>query len=154
MTDGIRPKPLRSPEVVANLWVYADEAGYVARIAGRAYVLDGDDEMKLAVLRQLAATDFLHAEWSPVPKRFTVVGDAGDRMEGVAHASMLNDGVTPGQLFGSLLDKLSAGVPEQMRSLNCEYQRFRLKMPDDPLTVTTVIVEREDGTLTPHVSGD
>lgn len=148
-----RPKPLVNPEVVANLWAYTDENGYVLRIAGRGYVLDGDDEMKLAVLRQFAATDFLHAEWSPVPKHFRVVGIDGEQMEGVAHASMLNDGVSPGRLFGPLLEKLAAGIPEQMRSMHGEYQRFRLKMPDDPLTVTTVIIEREDGTLTPHVSG-
>jgi hypothetical protein len=152
MSAGVRPRPLRSPEVVANLWAYADEGGYIARIAGRAYVLDGDDDVKLAVLKQLAATDFLHAEWQPVPKRFAVVNSEGERMEGVAHASMLNDGVTPGHLFGPLLDKLSAGVPEQMRSIDGEYQRFCLKMSDDPLTVTTVIVEREDGSLIPHTS--
>lgn len=152
MTEGVRPRPLRNPEIVANLWAYVDEGGYIARIAGRAYVLDGDDEDKLAVLRQLAATDFLNAEWEPVPKRFAVVGPEGERMAGVAHASMLNDGVTQGHLFGSLLDKLSEGVPEQMRSMDGEYQRFRLKMPDDPLTVTTVVIEREDGTLTPYAA--
>ena len=48
--SGARPQTLRNPEVVANLWVYADEAGYVARIAGKVYVLDGSDREKLDLL--------------------------------------------------------------------------------------------------------
>ena len=150
----VRPKPLPNPEVVVNLWAFADEGGYITRVAGRAYVLDGDDDedTKLAVLKLLSATDFLHAQWHPVPKQFTVVGHDGERMEGVAHASMLSDEVTPGQLFGPLLDKLAAGMPEQMRPVNGEYQRFHLKMSGDPLTVTTFVIEREDGTLTPQVA--
>ena len=64
------PRPLRNPEVCVNLWAYADEAGYIARVAARSYVLDGDDAAKLAVLHRLAATDFLHAEWMGVSKQF------------------------------------------------------------------------------------
>ena len=89
------PRPLRNPEVCVNLWAYADEAGYIGRVAARSYVLDGDDAAKLAVLHQLAATDFLHAEWMGVSKQFVISNPDGERMEGVAHASMLNDGVTP-----------------------------------------------------------
>jgi hypothetical protein len=58
MTKSV-PGYLTDAEVVANLWVYSDEAGYVARVAGKAYVLDGSDTEKLALLRQLAGTDFL-----------------------------------------------------------------------------------------------
>ena len=152
MSASARPSPLRNPEVVANLWAYSNEDGYIHRIAGRAYVLDGDDAAKLAVLKRLSATDFLHAEWGPVPKNFTVSGPNGEQLKGVAHASMLNDGVTPGYLFGPLLDKLAASVPEQARSVDGNYQCFKLKMQEDPLTVTTLVVEREDGSLTPCVS--
>jgi hypothetical protein len=35
--SGASPHPPNNPEVVANLWVYADEAGYVARVAGKVY---------------------------------------------------------------------------------------------------------------------
>jgi hypothetical protein len=56
--SGASPRPLNNPEVVANLWVYADEAGCIARVAGKTYVLDGTDREKLDLLRRLAATDF------------------------------------------------------------------------------------------------
>jgi len=146
------PRPLVNPEVCVNLWAYADEAGYIARVAARAYVLDGRDDAKLAVLRQLAATDFLHAEWLGVAKQFAVNGPDGERMEGVAHASMLNDGATPGVLFEPLFKKLAASVPQQVRTENDGYVAFRLELPTDPLTVTTVVMEFNDGRLVPMVS--
>ena len=71
------PRPLRNPEVCVNLWAYADEAGYIARVAARSYVLDGDDAAKLAVLHRLAATDFLHAEWMGVSKQFVISNPNG-----------------------------------------------------------------------------
>lgn len=146
------PRPLRNPEVCVNLWAYADEAGYIARVAARSYVLDGDDAAKLAVLHQLAATDFLHAEWMGVSKQFVISNPDGERMEGVAHASMLNDGVTPGVLFGPLFNKLEAAVPKYARTANGGYEAFSLKLPEDPLTVTTVVMEMDDGRLVPMVS--
>lgn len=146
------PRPLRNPEVCVNLWAYTDEAGYIARVAARSYVLDGDDAAKLAVLHQLAATDFLHAEWMGVSKQFVISNPDGERMEGVAHASMLNDGVTPGVLFGPLFNKLEAAVPKQARTSNGGYEAFSLKLPEDPLTVTTVVMEMDDGRLVPMVS--
>lgn len=151
MTRSV-PRPLSNPEVCVNLWAYADEGGYIARIAARSYVLDGDDEAKLAVLHQLAAADFLHAEWMGVSKQFVINGPDGERMEGIAHASMLGDGVTPGVLFAPLFDRLANDVPQQARTANGGYEAFRLELPEDPLTVTTVVMELDDGSLVPMLS--
>lgn len=151
---GTTARPLRNPEVFDNLWAYEDEGGYIARVAVRAYVLDGDDDAKLGVLHLLAATDFLHAEWVGESKQFVISGPDGERMEGVAHASLLNDGVTPGALFGPLFNKLEAAVPQQVRTANGGYEAFSLKRPEDPLTVTTVVMEFDDGRLVPMVSAN
>ena len=86
-----RPRPLNNPEVVLNLWAYADEGGYIVRLAGKAYVMDGSDEEKLAQLHALSATDFLSATWQSVPKNFTVTNADGEEMHGVAHSSMISD---------------------------------------------------------------
>jgi len=94
----------RNPEACVNPWAYADEADYIARSAARSSVLDGDDADKLAVLHQLAATDFLHAKWMGVSMQFVISHPDGERREGVADTSMLNDGVTPGVLFGPLFN--------------------------------------------------
>jgi len=70
--------------VVLNPWAYADEAGYVMRIADEAYVMDRDDNEKLALPRHLPATDFLSASWQKVPQNFSVPNETGQKMQGVA----------------------------------------------------------------------
>lgn len=147
-----RGRAPQKPEVVLNLWAYADRAGNIVRLAGKAYVMDGEDEQKLELLRQLSATDFLSAPWHKVPERFSVVYPDGERLSGVAHVSLLSAPESHEHLFGSLMDLLAERLPEQMRSINAEYQRFRMHLPQAPLTVTTVVVEHEDGRLEPMVS--
>lgn len=145
------PRALRNAEVVANLWVYSDEAGYVARVAGRAYVLDGEDSEKLALLRRLAATDFLCAESMPVPENFSVVLPDGQRLR-AAQLTHLSDEYSKSALVGPMLEKLAEGVPSQFRHRGDEYESFAMRMPKAPLTVLTVVVEHEDGRLVPMVN--
>lgn len=145
------PRILKNPEVVANIWVYADEAGYVARISGKAYVLDGTDSEKLALLRQLAGMDFLSAEWIPIPENFGVIGTDGERIR-YAQLSMLADENAKSVLVGPLLERLAASIPEQLREVNGEYEPFTMQMPEAPLTVLTVVIESPDGRLLPVVN--
>lgn len=64
--------PLKNPEVVINLWAYSGEDGTILRLAGKTYVMQGTNAEKLALLRQLAASDFLSAPWHKVPANFTI----------------------------------------------------------------------------------
>ena len=43
-------------------------------------------------------------------------------------------------------------MPKQARTANGGYEAFSLKLPEDPLTVTTVVMEMDDGRLVPMVS--
>lgn len=144
--------PLDEPEVALNLWAYTDESGTIMRIAGRTYVVEGTEEQKLSKLRALSGSDFLAAAWFKVPKNFSIVGEGGRKMEGVAHASLLSNPDSHSALFGQLIDGLERQVPEQLRCIKGEYEKFRMDVPKDPLTVTTVVIERDDGTLVPMVS--
>ncbi|HBL53882.1 MAG TPA: hypothetical protein DDZ34_07655 [Syntrophaceae bacterium] len=48
------------PEVIINLWDYADEEQQIiVSLAGRAYIVQGTDEEKTALLQKLAVTDFV-----------------------------------------------------------------------------------------------
>lgn len=143
---------LREPEVVLNLWACTGEDGYIVRLAGKAYVLEGDDKMKLSILHTLAATDWLSSNWEKVPANFSLNGTDGQEMKGVAHASMLVDPSSHAYLFGPLMEVLAKNLPEQMRCTDGNYEPFKLELPQEPLTVTTVIMEYEDGRLEPMVS--
>jgi hypothetical protein len=51
-----------------------------------------------------------------------------------------------------LLEKLAASIPEQLREVDGEYRRFKLQMPEAPMTVLTVVVEHPDGLLVPMLN--
>lgn len=154
MRPKTSPQPLMQPEVTLNLWAYASADGTVLRLAAKAYVMDGDDALKLRLLRALSATDFLSVAWYPVPKRFTLVNHDGDRLVGAAKASMISEPLFHSQLFAALIEEVAAVLPEQLRSINGDYQPFRLELPESPLAVTTVVLEHGDGQLVPMVGID
>lgn len=145
-------RSLNDPEVVINLWAYSGEDGTILRLAGKAYVMQGTDAEKLVLLRDLAASDFLCAAWHQVPSNFTIQHADFGEMKGAAQASMIGDPYYHQNLFGPLIEILAKSVPTQARSINGEYQHFRLDMPEAPLSVTTLVMEYEDGTLVPMIS--
>lgn len=145
--------PLNNPEVVINLWAYAGEDGTILRLAGKTYAMQGTDAEKLALLRQLAATDFLSAPWHKVPPNFTIQHPYFGEMKGAAQASMLGDPQYHEHLFGPLIENLSNAIPDQARTVNGEYEAFRLDIPQEPLFISTVVMEYEDGSLTPMIAG-
>jgi len=145
---------VEAPEVVLNLWAYVDEAGYILRLAGKSYVMDGDDDEKLALLQKLSRTDFLSAEWCKVSPNFKIINPDGKEMTGVATESLLADPISHSHLFEPLIEQLASSIPEQLRSYDGDYDSFRLDLPQDPLCVTTVIMEYENGTQIPMVSAN
>ncbi len=145
-------RPLDNPEVVINLWAYSGEDGTILRLAGKTYVMQGTDTEKLALLRQLASTDFLSSPWHKVPANFTIQHTDFGEMKGAAQASMIGNSQYHEHLFGPLIENLAQLIPEQARSVNGEYQKFRLALPEEPLCVSTIVMENEDGTLVPMVS--
>jgi hypothetical protein len=145
--------PLDNREVVINLWAYSGEDGTILRLAGKTYVMQGTDAEKLWLLRHLAASDFLCAPWHKVPVNFTIQHVYFGERKGVAQASMVSDPQYHEHLFGPLIESLAQAIPEQVRSVNGEYRKFRLAIPQEPLCVSTIVMEYEDGTLIPMVSG-
>ena len=65
------PEWMSEIEVCANLWLIADQGTRIVHCFGaRLYVLSGDDESKLSTLRSLAQSDYLAAQWFPIPERY------------------------------------------------------------------------------------
>lgn len=145
-------RPLNNPEVVINLWAYAGEDGTILRLAGKTYVMSGSDAEILALLRQLAASDFLCAVWQKVPSNFTIQHSDLGELKGAAKASMINNQNYHRNLFGPLIEMLSKSIPAQICSENGEYRPLPVDMPNAPLSVTTIVMEYEDGTLVPLIS--
>lgn len=149
-------RPTENPEVVFNLWAYLGEDGYIMRLAGKAYVMKGSDTEKLTLLRMLSGSDFLSAQWDAHWDDVAVgiASDSTPENQGnkLPDDSILSNPEGRKSLFGPLIDKLAKSLPEQVCTVNGDYQELSLKIPREPLCVSTVIRENEDGTFAPLLS--
>lgn len=139
----------RQAEIVLNLWAYSNEEGYVQRLAGKCYALHGSDADKLTVLRTLAKSDFLSAQWEPVPKNYGITNADGKEILGITTTNEVLDQDSSVQLFRALIDRLEANLPEQVLCIDGGYKTFILKIPQQPLRITTLVIEQSDGQLVP-----
>ena len=55
-------------ELCFNLWYKIDANGMIISIAGRAYLLEGTDKDKTAVLANLSDQDYKAVDFMPVPR--------------------------------------------------------------------------------------
>lgn|SRR5574340_88646 len=131
--------PSNDTELVLNLWAFMDSAtGVIFRISGKAYAMSGSDADKLSLLRALSATDYLSVGWHKVPSNVSVVDDIGRSVAGATHVSGLDE--QHSLVFGPLVEEFARQVPDQLRSVRGEYQPFKPELPENPLTVTTIVV--------------
>jgi hypothetical protein len=136
-------------EIVLNLWAYSDQQGYVQRLAGKCYALHGNDAEKLSVLRALAKSDYLSAKWESVPKNYRLINVDGSELLGVARTNEVMDEHAHVQLFHALIEQLEADLPVQLLCSEGEYKSFRMKIPQEPLAIRTLVIEQDDGRLVP-----
>ncbi len=132
-------------EVIVNLWYIVDEPlGLIYRLMGRAYVASGSEESKIVLLKALSRTDYLAAQSFPVPKRFKV-HNGSETMEGYCRATVLDSGGYG--LFEQVFEHLDSIMPPQASFENGEPTVFKMKLPPDPLCVTTALLEDENGVI-------
>jgi hypothetical protein len=135
-------------DIVVNLWAYIDEGtGMVYAISGKAYALQGGDEDKFGVLRQLAATDHLTAKRHGLPKRFTVT-DGQQSREGMTHPRIIRDNVA--DTFESVFQSIEANLPPIPDFLTGRHKQQRI--PQEPLYLLTFLREDDEGNVTPITS--
>jgi hypothetical protein len=135
-------------ELCLNLWYFVDDSGIVVRIAGKAYALRGSDEEKLVALHLMAGTDHLTATQGKIPEHFIIHTEHGE-LKGAAPVNLLYD--NEANAYGPLIDQIERELPKGIRSVDGNYEQFSIKIPQQPLIVTTVVYEREDGELVARV---
>jgi hypothetical protein len=145
---AIQDVPHSSAEICLNLWYFVDDSGIVLRLAGKAYALTGEEDAKLATLHLMSGTDHLTATQGKVPQRFVLKSSQGD-LTGAVPVAVLHQ--NHAAVFGPLMDQIERELPKVIRSVNDTYERFVVKLPQDPLCVTTAVYERADGELMARV---
>jgi hypothetical protein len=136
-------------EICLNTWFFVDSTGMVIRIASKAYALKGTDEEKLAILKSLAGTDHLSATHGRIPKRYVTTVD-GQEMAGSIPAAALQSDPLP--VFDDLFTEIEKSLPQLYRTVNDEYEPFKLQLTEPFLWVMTSIFESNDGQLIARVS--
>jgi hypothetical protein len=136
-------------ELVANVWPVVDEGtGLVQRYLVRAYAMRAEDRVISAVLKALAPTDFRIARAFKIPTRFKVTSEYGTL-----------SGAVP---IGTFHQDMQTILEEAYRSLENDYAKLQCidmssesprpvnvipRFPNNPYTVTTVLIETPDGRL-------
>jgi hypothetical protein len=143
--------PHSTAELCFNLWYFFDDSGIVLRIAGKAYALRGSDEEKLAALHLMAGTDHLTATQGKVPERFVIHTEHGE-LKSAAPVHFFHD--NDANAYGALIDQIERDLPKGIRSVGSNYEHFTMKIPQQPLIVTTAVYEREDGELVARVASN
>jgi len=130
-------------ETIINLWYFVDEdRQFIVVLAGRAYIANGTDEEKTALLKQLSGTDYPLAIRRLVPDRY-VSDYAGKMRPGVAPVSELDNPAT--QLFEEVYQAIAEDLAKMAEAQNLPVDDF--KIPDNPLFVMTALYQDDYGTI-------
>jgi len=129
------------PEIILNLWYLYDDLGMIYKLLARPYVRNGTDEEKLAFLRGLATTDYMLAQWFPVPERFHttfVVGEETRKMDVIGLDSVeLRGGFQA--LFEDAYQQIEKDLPAATK----------LRIPREPLVCITPLFVDDNGGFHP-----
>ena len=136
-------------EICVNCWFYVDSTGVVIRLAAKAYALSGTDDEKLALLKALSATDHLTSIQGKVPQGFILNLDDA-RLPGAIPAASLQ--MDPLPVFEDLFEEIIASLPDLIRSVDDEYEKFRMQLNEPFLWVLTSVFESPDGQLIARIS--
>ncbi len=135
-------------ELCVNLWFCFDkETGFINAISGQGYFLTDSDEQKSILLKELATSDFLNAQWLPIPNRYKTNIIDVDRNKSMSFSGVIHT---------SDIDILGMGLFEdvfkQIEAVNQDYIPVKdaaiVRVPDAPLYVMTAI-ENTNGRLRP-----
>ena len=155
MPDSFQQKPTSlsvtdaDAEICLNTWFFVDSTGMVIRIAAKAYALKGSDEEKLAILKSLAGTDHLSATQGRIPERYVTTVE-GQEMAGSIPAAALQSEPLP--VFDDLFTEIEKSLPQLYRTVDDQYEPFKLQLTEPFLWVMTSIFESSEGQLIARVS--
>jgi len=141
-------------ELVANVWPVVDEGtGLVRRYFVRAYAMDAEDRVISTVLKSLAPTDFRIARVFKIAARFQFTSEHGTL-----------SGAVP---VGAFHQQMQTILEEAYRTMENDYVKVQgidmssgspmpvnviPRFPNNPYTVTTVLIETLDGQLIPQMA--
>jgi hypothetical protein len=127
-------------ELCCNLWAILDkDTQVIYALTGKIYALQGTDEEKLNVLRQLSLHDHQTTQADNLPERFTITGRDGLQQKRMTTIGTFYD--PNSVLFEELFTRLELKLPATIDYQSAEPKEVPQKLPDDPLCISTLVIE-------------
>ncbi len=140
-------------ELIVNLWAYYDaNEKLIYALSGRVYNANGTNEEKLALLKKLAATDYIAAKKYKVPERFAISYTNGERRTGVTFINAVYDPYA--QLFNDMFINLENELPPLLKFTGSDFEEKKQSLSDAPLTVITVLYEDAYANIRPLITDE
>ncbi|WP_326935333.1 hypothetical protein [Flavobacterium sp. PL11] len=141
---------MNTQEIVVNLWFIVDigtNLCYTWSI--KPYALFGTDDQKLKILQVLAQSDYITVSQRKLPSNYVlVVGN--EKLTGVVEASQIQN------VFEGNVDYFITEIEKDLvisgNTFSNTMQKIELKLPNNPIYVSTIIAENDQGETRPLTS--
>ncbi|MDG2432729.1 hypothetical protein [Flavobacterium sp.] len=141
---------MNTQEIVVNLWFIVDigtNLCYTWSI--KPYALFGTDDQKLKILQVLAQSDYITVPQRKLPSNYVlVVGN--EKLTGVVEASQIQN------VFEGNVDYFITEIEKDLvisgNAFSNVMQKIELKLPNNPMHVSTIIAQNDKGETRPLTS--
>jgi hypothetical protein len=134
---------MNTPEIVVNIWFIVDigtNLCYTWSI--KPYALIGTDDEKLKILEILAQSDYITVHQRKLPNYYTLeLGN--EKLAGVVDANQILN------IFSGNVDYFISEIEKDLAEISNTFsntmQNIELKLPNNPMHVSTIIAENDKG---------
>ncbi|MEO7046599.1 MAG: hypothetical protein ABI091_14910 [Ferruginibacter sp.] len=139
-------------ELCVNLWFVVDiGTNHCYNWLGRVYDIEGDDSAKTKLLKQLAEHDFNTVPRNSFPEQWKVIL-GHQTYDGNLLASYINTFLDAQMEY--FISSLESNLPKQIvfNTSPAGGESILKKIPNEPLFVSTILMENEVGELFPNTT--
>lgn len=141
---------MKAPEIVVNIWFIVDigtNLCYTWSI--KPYALFGTDDQKLKILEILAQSDYITVPQRKLPSYY-VLELGNEKLTGVVEASQIQN------IFSGNVDhfitEIEKDLAKRSETFSNTMQNIEIKLPNNPMYVSTIIVENDKDETRPLTS--
>ncbi len=141
---------MNAPEIVVNIWFVKDigtNLCYTWSI--KPYALLGSDDQKLKILQILAESDYTTVPRRKLPNHYCLIAGE-EKLTGVIQANQIQN-VFEGNV-DYFITEIEKDLAEISKTFSNTMQNIEIKLPNNPMYVSTIIVENDEGETRPLTS--
>ncbi|WP_281238995.1 hypothetical protein [Flavobacterium praedii] len=138
---------MNTPEIVANIWFIIDigtNLCYTWSI--KPYALIGTDDQKLKILEILAQSDYITVPRRKLPNNYCLI-TGEEKLTGVVQGNQIQN-IFEGNV-DYFISEIEKDLAEISKTFSNKMNDFELKLPNNPMYVSTIIAENDEDEARP-----